>query len=143
MTTETTCAIPVVPWLKIPDDGPPYLEGLRCSACEATFVGTRLHCAGCAARGSLEPVRLGSTGRVHTYSIVYRSFPEIAVPYVSAVVDLAGGGTVKGNLLGVASDPERVSVGMAITLEFPVAATPDGSGRPVLTYAFRPAGGAA
>ena len=57
---------------------------------------------------------LSNTGTLYTYSIVHRSFPGIDVPYVSAVVDLDGGGTLKGNLVQVQPAPEHVKLGMAV-----------------------------
>ena len=34
--------LPVVPYLKIPAEGEPYLEGYKCGACGATFLGALL-----------------------------------------------------------------------------------------------------
>ncbi len=47
--TETVkpSPLPAVPFLKIPDDGEPYLEGARCEACGETFLGQRMVCAAC------------------------------------------------------------------------------------------------
>jgi uncharacterized OB-fold protein len=42
-----------------------------------------------------------NSGTLYAYSIVHRSFPGIEVPYVSAIVDLDGGGTVEGARLGM------------------------------------------
>ena len=56
--------------------------------------------------------RLGSTGKVRSFTIVHRAVPGVPTPYVSAIVDLDGGGVVKTNLLNVAPDPEVVQLGM-------------------------------
>src|SRR5262245_31432533 len=86
---------PVVDWLKFDASGP-YLEGHRCEQCSAVYLSTRAQCAKCTARDALRPVRLATRGTLYAYSIVHRSHPGIAVPYVSAIVDLDGGGTIKG-----------------------------------------------
>ena len=57
---------PLVPFLKVPDEGSPYLEGLRCRECDAVFLDTRRHCAACSARDALETTRLANHGRLHT-----------------------------------------------------------------------------
>ena len=105
---DATKPLPAVDYLKIPDDGEPYLEGYRCGACAAIVLGDRPACPKCAARGTLAPTRLSNRGTLYAYSIVHRSFPGIDVPYVSAIVDLEGGGTVKGNLIDVEPDPQKI-----------------------------------
>lgn len=135
---RTTGPLPVVPWLKIPEDGDPYLEGQECSRCGAIFLGERSHCSKCGARDALAPRRLANTGSLYVYSIVHRSFPGIEVPYVSAVVDLDGGGTVKGNLVHVDPDPEKIRMGMPVELIYETAPRKDREGNEYLTYYFQP-----
>ena len=130
--------LPIVSFLKIPQQGEPYLEGVCCAKCQAVFLGERTTCASCGARDGLEPKRLGNTGRLYVYTIVHRSFPGIPVPYVSAVVDLDGGGTVKGNLVGVDPDPGKIQMGMPVELSFQVAPTKDREGNEYLYYCFKP-----
>jgi uncharacterized protein len=131
--------LPVVPFLKIPDGGDPYLEGHVCKLCDSTFVGARSVCSRCGARDQMQVRALSSKGTLHTYSIVHRSLPGIEVPYISAVVDLEGGGTVKGNLIGVAPDPDKIRFGMPIAVVFGDAlGRKDNEGRPYLGYFFRP-----
>ena len=86
--------LPVVDFLKLPDGGEPYLEGHQCKTCQAIFIGARENCSKCGARGSMQTKKLSNKGTLYVYSIVHRSFPGVEVPYVSAVVDLEGGGTV-------------------------------------------------
>ena len=69
--------------------------------------------------------------------MIYRSFPEVPVPYVSCVVDLDGGGTVTGTLVDVAADPENLSVGMPVELVFRPAPVADEDGNRYLSYFFR------
>ncbi len=131
--------LPAVAYLKIPDDGEPYLEGTRCGCCGATFLGERSNCSKCGARGRMEPVRLANRGELYSYCIVHRSFPGIDVPYVSAIVDLEGGGTVKGNLIEVEPDPAKIDFGMPVDVVYDDAlGRKDGDGNSYLSYFFRP-----
>ncbi len=131
--------LPVVPFLKIPEDGDPYLEGHKCKSCGAIFLGERRHCSKCAARDQMEPVRLSNQGSLYVYSIVHRSFPGIDVPYVSAVVDLDGGGTIKGNLINVDPDPEKIPFGMPVEVVYKDAlGRKDREGNSYLSYFFQP-----
>ncbi len=95
---EVTGPLPVVSWLKLPEGADPYLEGHKCRECGAIYLGTRENCSSCGARDKMTATKLSTKGKLYSYSIVHRSFPGIEVPYVSAIVDLEGGGTVKGNL---------------------------------------------
>jgi uncharacterized OB-fold protein len=130
--------LPIVPFLKIPPKGDPFLEGLQCSQCKAIFLGERPACANCGARGALVPKKLANTGKLYVYSIVHRSFPGVPVPYVSAIVDLDGGGTLKGNLVGIEPDPRKIQMGMPIEVVYGVAPTKDREGNEYLTYSFKP-----
>jgi uncharacterized OB-fold protein len=130
--------LPIVSFLKIPAQGEPYLEGLVCGKCQAVFLGERATCASCGAREGLAPKRLSNTGHLYVYTIVHRSFPGVPVPYVSAVVDLDGGGTVKGNLVGVDPDPGKIQMGMPVELCYQVAPTKDREGNEYLYYSFKP-----
>jgi uncharacterized OB-fold protein len=130
--------LPVVPFLKIPAQGDPYLEGNKCSSCSAVILGERRACPKCGARDSFKPQRLANKGTLHVFSIVHRSFPGIPTPYVSAVVDLDGGGVVKGNLINVDPTPEKVKLGMPVEVVYQVAPRKDSDGNEYLTYYFKP-----
>jgi len=70
---------------------------------------------------------------------VCRSFPGIQVPYVSAIVDLEGGGTVKGNLTGVDPDPKKIKMGMPVRVVYKDAlGRKDKEGNSYLSYFFEP-----
>ena len=132
--------LPAVSYLKIPETGDPYLEGCRCGVCGAVFLGRRDNCAKCGARGGLAAVRLADRGSLYSYCIVHRSFPGIDVPYVSAIVDLEGGGTVKGNLVGVQPDPAEISFDMPVRVTYGDAlGRKDRDGNAYLAYFFEPA----
>jgi uncharacterized OB-fold protein len=131
--------LPVVDFLKLPDGGDPYLEGHQCKACSAIFVGERENCSKCGARGSMQAKKLSNQGTLYVYSIVHRSFPGVEVPYVSAVVDLEGGGTVKGNLINVEPNPEKIKLGMPIEVVFKDAlGRKDREGSTYTSYFFQP-----
>jgi uncharacterized OB-fold protein len=131
--------LPVVPFLKIPDGGDPYLEGSVCQRCAATFLGQRAVCSKCGARDQLQTKRLSNTGTLYAYSIVHRSFPGVAVPYVSAIVDLEGGGSIKGNLIHVDPDPKQIPFGMTVEVVYGDAlGRKDKEGNAYLSYFFQP-----
>jgi uncharacterized OB-fold protein len=140
MAEDTAVAgpLPVVPFLKIPEDGAPYLEGQQCKNCKKIFLGERTTCAHCGESGRFEAKKLANTGTLYVYSIVHRSFPGIEVPYVSSIVDLDGGGTVKGNLIGIDPDPDEIRMGMPIEVVYEIAPTKDAEGNEYLTYYFQP-----
>jgi uncharacterized OB-fold protein len=130
-------ALAVTPFLKIPEQGDPYLEGHRCKSCGAIFLGARNVCSKCGTRDQMEATRLSNRGELYVYSIVHRSFPGIKTPYISAVVDLEGGGTVKGNLVNIDPDPEKVRMGMPVEVIYQIAPSKDGEGNEYLTYYFQ------
>ena len=132
--------LPAVDYLKLPADGDPYLEGQKCKACSAIYLGERGQCSKCSARDPFEPVRLSNRGTLYVYSIVHRSFPGIETPYISAIVDLEGGGTVKGNLIGVDPDPEKIQMGMPVEVVYKDAlGRKDKEGNSYISYFFQPA----
>ncbi|MAI78997.1 MAG: hypothetical protein CL917_08655 [Deltaproteobacteria bacterium] len=130
--------LPVVPFLKNPAGADPYLEGARCTHCHAIFLGPRETCSSCGARDPMETIPLSNQGELYVYSIVFRSFPGIEVPYVSAIVDLDGGGTVKGNLINIDPDPEKIKMGMPVEIVYKTAPRKDADGNEYLTYYFQP-----
>ena len=132
-------ALPVVDYLKLPENGEPFLEGHKCSKCDAMFLGERKVCSSCFSRGSLEAVKLNNTGKLYSYSIVFRSFPGIDVPYISAIVDLDDGGTIKGNLIDVEPDPEKIKFDMPVEIIFDDAlGRKDADGNSYISYFFKP-----
>jgi uncharacterized OB-fold protein len=140
MTEDAAATKPraVVSFLKIPDQGDPYLEGHRCKSCGAVYLGARRMCSRCGARDQIEAIRLADQGELHVFTVVHRSFPGIRTPYVSAVVDLEGGGTVKGNLINIDPDPEKIRMGMPVRVVYQIAPMKDQEGNEYLTYYFEP-----
>ncbi len=115
--------IPMVGYLVL-DDGAPHLTAGACSACGALYFDRRNACAKCGGRefGTRD---LANDGVVRAFTIVHRAAPGVPTPYVSAVVDLEGGGTVKANIVGVEADPANISLGMPVHLTTFVAGTDD------------------
>ena len=131
--------LPVVDYMKIPEDGDPYLEGHKCGKCDAIFLGERNICSKCGTRDQMGTTKLSSQGNLYSYAIVHRSFPGIEVPYISAVVDLDDGATLKGNLINVEPDPEKIEFGMPIEVIFDDAlGRKDRDGNSYLSYFFQP-----
>ena len=88
-------SLPVVDYLKLPEGEDPYLEGHKCKKCGSIFLGERNVCSNCFSRDTIETVKLSNTGTLYSYSIVFRSFPGIEVPYISAIVYLECGGPLQ------------------------------------------------
>ncbi len=130
--------LPIVPYLKLPESGDPYLEGFKCSKCDAVTLKRRTACAKCGGRDSVAPHRLAETGVLNAFSIVHRSFPGIEVPFVSAIADLDGGGSVKTNLIGLEPDPAKVTPGMRVEICYEIAPRKDAEGREYMTFYLRP-----
>ena len=88
----------------------------------------------------MSPTRLSTKGKLYSFCIVHRSFPGIDVPYISAIVDLEGGGTLKGNLINVEPDPANVEFDMPVDVVFDDAlGRKDKDGNSYISYFFQPA----
>jgi uncharacterized OB-fold protein len=129
---------PIVPFLRLPDEGEPYLAGQRCTRCGAVFLGKRRACARCTEAGPFEEIRLSRRGTLWVWSIVHQSAPGVPVPYVVGVVDLPEGVSVRCNLVGVEPDPVALRFGMPVEMTTGVSQQ-DREGRDVVAFWFRPA----
>ncbi|HEX9504860.1 MAG TPA: OB-fold domain-containing protein, partial [Acidimicrobiia bacterium] len=69
--------------------------------------------------------------------IVHQAAPGVPVPYVSAVVDLDGGGNVKANVVNVEPDPSKILLGMKVRLTTFAAGTDD-EGTEAVAFGFEP-----
>jgi uncharacterized protein len=125
--------------IRLGPDGAPFVEGFRCGKCGAAFAEKTLACRACASRAAPEPFRATSTGKLWSWSIIHRSYPGVAVPFVSAIVDLDEGLTLKGTVIGVAAEDLRQ--GLPLRLEFDDAGgARDKDGAPYVGFHFVPAG---
>ena len=133
-------SLPAVHYLKLPEGDAPYLEGQRCSSCSAVFTDKRSVCASCGGRETLQAEKLTTKGKVYSYSIVHRTFPGVKTPFVSAIVDLEGGGTLKGNLINIEPTPENIKFGMDVEVIFEDAlGRKDKEGNTYTCFFFQPA----
>ena len=126
--------ISMVEYLKLGDD--PHLVANVCDACGVSYFDRRNACAACGAR-EFSARRLSNTGWVRTFTIVHRAARGVPAPYVSAVVDLDGGGRVKSNIINIEPLPANVSLGMRVRLATYVTATDD-DGNEAVAFGYEP-----
>jgi uncharacterized OB-fold protein len=127
--------IPVVDYLVLDDT--PHLVANACTSCAALFFDRRNACAHCGKR-DFERRALQTTGVLRSFSIVHRAAPNVAVPYVSSVVELDGGGFVKANMIDAGSDPEKFEFGMRVRL-VTFGCGRDEEGTEAVAFGFSPA----
>ncbi len=115
------------------DDGEPYL--LAFEAVETGALYLERHNADPKGGGSESKRRkLSRKGVLRSFTVVVRGAVK---PFVSAIVDLEGGGRVKANLVGVDLDPSKIELGMPLELTtFGVAK--DENGTEAVSFGFRP-----
>jgi uncharacterized OB-fold protein len=106
------------------DGGHPVLVAQECTTCGALYFDRRNACASCGAR-SFTPKPLQSEGFLRTYTIVYRAAPNVPAPYISAIIDLDGGGVIKANLRDVEPNPDLIRLGGRVRLTTFVAGVDD------------------
>jgi uncharacterized OB-fold protein len=128
--------IPIVDYLVL-DDGEPHLVANRSVVSGALYFDRRNADAKTGEPG-FEKQRLANEGVVRTFTIVHRAAPGVPTPYVSAVIDLDGGGVVKANLVNVEPDPDDVATGMRVRMTtFPVGT--DDNGTEAIAFGYEPA----
>lgn len=137
--TETdTGPRPIVGYFKL--DPKPHLVGSRC-ACGAVYLDlNRVACSKCGATGPFPSIDLSTKGKVYVFSVVHQSFPGIKTPYVSAIVDLPEGVSVRTSLQDVdpeiaQKEPQKI-FNLSVELTTYVAAK-DREGHDVIAFAFR------
>ncbi|HEX7781918.1 MAG TPA: OB-fold domain-containing protein [Sphingobium sp.] len=142
MTTDTlVMPKPGTSVIRVGASGMPSIEGFRCGDCGGVFAEQTMACRRCASRNAPQAFRAVESGRLYSWSVVHRSYPGIAVPFVSAIVDLDDGLTLKGTLRGV--DGAAVRQGMPVSLVFDDAGgARDKEGVPYVGFHFTPMGNA-
>jgi uncharacterized protein len=88
--------IPIVNYLVL-DDGEPHLVAQECQNCGALVYAKPFQCGKCFTPGPFEPKKLGTTGSVRAFTVVKRG--AMGGGFISAIVDLDGGGNAKANLV--------------------------------------------
>lgn len=131
---------PIVPFLRLPEQGEPHLVGQRCKGCGAVYLGKRIACSKCTATGPFEEIPLSRQGTVWVYSVVHQSAPGVPVPYVVGIVDLPEGVSVRCNLIDVEPDPKKIEFGMPVEMTTGVSQQ-DREGNDVVAFYFRPVKG--
>lgn len=129
--------IAAVPYVVIDRDGDHHLVGSRCAQCGATLLGRRVACAACGANGSIAHIRLAETGRIRTCTVINRSYPGVPVPFVAAVVDIDGGGVVRGTFRGAIPSDPVAEVGRPVRICIEDSGQRDDSGRAYYSQVFR------
>ncbi len=110
---------PIADMLRLPTapGEKPYLVGYRCQGCGATYIGEgRVGCSKCTSTEPLKEIKLSDRGSLYVYSIVHQSVPGVPVPYVSAIVDLPEGVSVRCNLVDIEPDPAKIKFGMPVEM---------------------------
>lgn len=82
---------------------------------------------------------LSTRGTLYNYTIVHRSMPSVEVPFISAIIDLDGGGSVKTNLKGIAPSPDGIPFGMPVEIKFEELDWRDDEGNRYLSFHAVPA----
>jgi uncharacterized OB-fold protein len=143
MSLDFSGFLPAMPIVRVGEDGCAYVAGSHCAHCGQTVPGDRLACASCGRRDTVEPVRLGTKGRLYNFTVVHRSYPGVPVPFVSAIVDLDDGGSLRGTLIDVEPDAAKLPYDMPVEVVFRDAGQTSPDGKPFVSYCFVPAQGAA
>lgn len=141
MATEIAAPKPGNKVIRIGQDGAPWIEGYRCAECGAAVAEQTMACRACASRTPPEPFRATQDGSLYSWSVVERSYPGVKVPFVSAIIDLDDGLTLKGTLAGV--DAPALRQGLPVRLIFDDAGgARDTEGAPYIGFHFTPRGDA-
>ena len=127
--------IPIVDYLAL-DDGPPHLVAWEAVDSGALYFDRR-NADAKSGGTAFKRRKLATSGKLRSFTIVHRTVPGVPAPYVSALVDLDGGGSVKGNLVNIPPDPEHVKLGMPVRMTTFVAGTDD-DGTDAVAFAFEP-----
>ena len=115
---------------------PPRLQARECTHCHARYLDKRLACAKCFGR-VFDVVHLPGEGTVRSFTIVHRAAKGVTTPFISAVVELVDGTSVKANVVGCPAEPEYVRAGLPVQMRTFIAGT-DADGTDAIAYAFTP-----
>ena len=125
--------------IRLAPDGSAFIEGYRCGACGAAFPEPTMACRACADRAVPVAYRASETGKLYSWSVIHRSYPGVAVPFVSAIVDLDDGLSFKGTLRGVEVADLKMNMPVQLVFDDAGGAT-DSEGTPYVGFHFVAAG---
>lgn len=121
--------------VRVDANGSAWVEAFRCADCGAVMAEETPACRRCGGRGTLRAFRPGHSGALYSWTVIHRSYPGIKVPFVSAIVDIDGGLTLKGTLQ--IDDPAALRAGMPVNLVMDDAGgATDTDGRPYVGFHF-------
>ena len=132
--TAATTQVPLVEYLVLGDR--PHLVANQCTSCGARFFDRRNACASCF-KTEFEKVDVPTDGIVRAFTIVTLAAPGVPVPFTSAVID-CGGTSVRGNIINVDPDPDKITLGMKVRLATYSMGTDD-NGTEAIGFGFEPA----
>jgi uncharacterized protein len=132
---------PIVPFLKL--DPKPHLIAVKCSNCGSIFMDLkRVACSKCGStKEKFNEVSLSDKGKVYVFSVVHQSYPGIKTPYITAIVDLPEGVSVRATLVDL--DPELAQKEPKKVFDLPVemvtqVAAKDREGHDVIAFSYKP-----
>jgi uncharacterized OB-fold protein len=125
--------------VRVGPDGAAWIEGFRCDTCVAVVTIPTMACRLCSSRTAPQPFRAVKRGKLFTWSVIHRSYPGVAVPFISAIVDLDDGLSLKGTLRGIEADALRSGMPVALVLD-DARGTQDKEGAPYIGFHFVPEG---
>ncbi len=142
MSSTTQLPRPAFPFITLDEAGRPALVAQKCTACGATYADSeRVACGKCCVRAdALQSFTPAMEGTLHSAVIVRRGFPGVEVPFISAVVDLDGGPTLKGTLRNTAGfEPADAAPGLRVRVRFDDAlGRKDKDGNSYVAHYFEP-----
>lgn len=141
MSTTIDPPRPAFTFIALDEQGEPGLVAQRCTRCGAAYADSeRVACGKCGARADmLESFAPKLEGTLHSAVIVRRGFPGVEVPFISAVVDLDGGPTIKGTLRQSGFKPDDIRQGRRVRVCFDDAlGRKDKDGNAYVAHHFEP-----
>ncbi|UVO55847.1 Zn-ribbon domain-containing OB-fold protein [Sphingomonas sp. SUN039] len=136
---NSTLAKPGTKVVRVGPDGSAWIEGYRCQACGAVVTVATMACRSCTSRTPPAAFRATDHGKLFSWAVVHRSYPGIAVPFVSAIVDLDDGLSLKGTLRNVEANALRSGMPVVVVLD-DAGGTHDKHGASYVGFHFVPEG---
>ncbi len=94
------------------------LEGNVCETCSTAYFPPRMICPKCRRKGKLVYKKFMGNGKIYSYTKVYAAPTglELEVPYHIAIIDLAEGPKILGQI--VDSDEDKIKIDSKVELVF-------------------------